>query len=375
MRRLGSIFPRKGPAREISQRLFPVLQLEVTGRCRTGCRFCPIGMEEVSSIPGDLSYEVFQRDILPWLHLFEMVYLQGWGEPLLHENFWEMLEDTQRAGCKVGFTTNGSRLNSSSINRIIDAQADILSVSFAGATAETHESLRRNSRFSSLVYRVQELIGAKNTSEHRKPWVELHFLMMKKNIAELPAFVELAASLGADEVVATNLTYAATIQMDQAHVFGRDEEEVADAQSAVDAAITAARHLGIPFRAYPLLMNESTLVCDSDPIGSMFITHTGEVAPCVYMGLNIPGEMPRYFLGEEHKTRAYTFGNVSQGLDSVINGDRRAGFVDGFRKRKACASPLRSFSLLFDTAISGDDPREAPPPPEPCRHCYKMYGV
>jgi len=44
--------------------------------------------------------------------------------------------------------------------------------------------------------------------------------MMRPNMSELLAFVQLAASLGADEVVATNLTYAFTPELDALRVFG-----------------------------------------------------------------------------------------------------------------------------------------------------------
>ena len=41
----------------------------------------------------------------------KLVCLQGWGEPLEHENILGMVRVAKMAGCEVGLTTNGMLLN------------------------------------------------------------------------------------------------------------------------------------------------------------------------------------------------------------------------------------------------------------------------
>ena len=72
--------------------------------------------------------------------------------------------------------------------------------------------------------------------------------MMRPNLRELPAFVRLAAGLGADEVVATNLTYAFTPEMDRLRVFAATPDPAhlalaAEAQAEADAARREMPHL------------------------------------------------------------------------------------------------------------------------------------
>ena len=197
-------------------------------------------------------------------------------------------------------------------------------------------------------------------------FLELHFLMMRPNIAELPAFVRLAADLAADEVVATNLTYAFTPEMDALRVFG-PAPDPAHLALVAEAEREAAR-LGIAFRAYPLTASDAVLECDARPTETAFINCRGEVTPCVYLGMPVVGSAPRYFEGVNRPLTAVSFGDVRDGLSTHVEGPARRAFCGAFQQRKTSART----SLLFAVADGAQAP--LPPPPDPCQHCYKMLG-
>jgi MoaA/NifB/PqqE/SkfB family radical SAM enzyme len=158
----------------------------------------------------DLPWELYRDQLGPHLSRFELIYLQGWGEPLLHRDLWQMVRLAKAAGCRVGFTSCGGLFTEENIERIIAEGVDLLSVSFAGASAGVHQSLRVGSDFERLAANVRGLTRRRGTAPGSPLHLELHFLMMRPNLHELPAFVRLAADLGANEVVAPNLTYAFT---------------------------------------------------------------------------------------------------------------------------------------------------------------------
>jgi hypothetical protein len=139
----------------------------------------------------------------------------------------------------------------------------------------------------------------------------------------------------------------------------------------VDQAKANAERLNIPLRVYPLQIEPQTLVCDADPINTIYINHRGEVTPCVYLGLTIPGKVPRYFHGEAHPFDTLSFGNVSADMEQALNGEKREDFVSAFKRRNVGMSPLMMFNQL--TWETEDD--ELALPPVPCQHCYKMLGV
>ncbi len=271
----------------------------------------------------------------------------------------------KEAGCRVGFTSCGSFLLEDAIMQIIDGGIDILSVSFAGATRATHESLRVASDFERLTANVRQLVECRKVA-HSGLFLELHYLMMRPNIAELPAFVRLAADLGADEVVATNLTYAFTPELDALRVFGSTPDPTHLALVA-EAGREAAR-LGIKFRAYPLAVTDAVMECDAQPTDTAFINCRGEVTPCVYGGMPVVGSAPRYFEGEAYPLTPVSFGRVQDGFMAAWDGRLRKTFSAAFQRRRTAG-----YSALLVSATGGDA-GELPAPPELCQHCYKMLG-
>jgi len=368
----GNFFPKLRPQAEKSddqQRPFKVVQIEVTSRCETGCIFCPHDALSDRWVEGDLPRDLYREKIVPYLDLFELVYLQGWGEPMLHPNLWDMLLLAQEKDCKTGFTTNGTYLQSDQNKCLVDMGVDMISVSFAGTAAAVHESLRTNSEFPKLCNNFESLANLKKQLGSDKPWLELHFLMTSANLSEFPSLVELASSLGADEVVATNLTYSPSLTLDRMHVFG-EQPRTGDLE-IINQARQAAERLNIPLRVYPLQAEPQTLVCDADPINAVYVNHRGDITPCVYLGLTVQGQVPRYYHGEAHPFDTYTFGNVNDGFDHVLAGKERKAFASKFEDRNVGSNPLAMFTYL----TGQEEQEELPLPPAACQHCYKMLGV
>lgn len=368
---IGNFFPKlrakaETPAPE--KRPFSVVQIEITSRCSTGCVFCPHDALADRWVDGDLSPMLYEKHIVPHLDLFDLVYLQGWGEPMLHPNLWDMLIAAQEKGCRTGFTTNGAWLLEEQNKRLVDMGVDMISVSFAGTAAPVHESLRTNSRFAVLCSNFESLANLKKQHGISKPWLELHFLMTRANIEEFPGLVELAASLGADEVVATNLTYSPNLALDRMHLFG--EQPLPSDLEIIRRAQTTAERLGIQLRVYPLQVEPNTLVCDADPLNAVYVNHRGEVTPCVYLGLTVQGQIPRFYNGEAHPFDTISFGNVQTGFLDALQGKERKAFLSAFEKRNMGSGPLAMLSYLSESGQA-----ELPPPPAPCQHCYKMLGV
>lgn len=347
-----------------------VLQIEVTSRCLLHCTFCPNKTLGKRWVYGDLPLEVYRDYIAPYLGRFDLAYLQGWGEPLLHPNIWEMVRLAKAERCRVGFTSCGSHqvLNELTYARLLDEGVDILSISFAGATCETHDALRTGSSFDTLCATVEQLAKACR-AQQSKLQLELHFLMMRSNIHELPAFVQLAKALGAHQVVATNVAYTPTPEIEAMRVFA-DAPELTHQDWVAQAAEEAQRNK-IVFNAYPLKMDTNVLECDAKPTEMAFVNHRGDVSPCVYLGIPVRDQAPRVFDGKDCAFTPTSFGNVRDGLIDVMQGRARREFIKSFRARKKAGLTALTFALE-----AGDtEAFKLPPPPMVCRACPKMYGV
>ena len=349
-------------------RPFEAFQIEVTSRCNIKCVMCPVTVLADRWPQRDMRWETFEAIAGAFEHT-AWVYLQGWGEPLLHRRIFDMIAKAKSAGCRVGFTTNGTRLTPRTGGRLLDLGLDLLAVSIAGATATTHEAIRVGSDFSRLTQNLRRFLLLRGERNSATPKVEVFFLMTRTNLAELPRAVELAAALHADELVATNLDYVITPALDAL----RAHSPAAPGQAflrAMDEARAAAARCGIAFRAYPLESREMA-VCDLNPLKILFVCADGRVSPCVYTSLAGQSEIPRFFDGRSANVPAVHFGNIGEKpLKEIWDCPEYRAFRQLFLKRL-----VGTKAMVLDAARGESASEEATPAPEPCRTCPKLYGL
>lgn len=348
-------------------RPFEAFQIEVTSRCNLKCMMCPLTALAGTWAPRDMAWETFER-IAQAFERARWVHLQGWGEPLLHPRFFDMAERAKGAGCRVGFTTNGTRLSPGNRERLLSLGIDVMAVSIAGARAATHEAIRVGSDFAKLLENVRAFLALRAERRMASPKVELFYLMTTTNLGELPDAVRLAADLGADELVATNLDYVITPGLDALRAYSASPP-AASARAVLDEAASVARNRKIVFRPYRLEYREMA-VCDLNPLKIVFIASDGSVSPCVYTSLTGPESIPRMFDGRPLEIPVIRFGNINeQSFARIRDGAACREFRNRFARRVAGAGVA-----LLGTAARGwadaDDP-----PPDACRSCPKLYGV
>jgi MoaA/NifB/PqqE/SkfB family radical SAM enzyme len=177
-------------------------------------------------------------------------------------------------------------------------------------------------------------------------------MMFKDNLGELSEGVRLAEKLGADGIVATNLDYVGNSAMDELRAFSCGEAPGSPINDINEAEILAER-LGVNFVAFPVEKSPAGL-CSEDPLNNLYVSEDGEVSPCVYLNLSM-GEIPRIFCGARTVIPRLGFGNVNErGLMEIWNGEGYASFRGQVRNiKRGGAAAL----------------------PEPCRTCYKAYGL
>lgn len=350
-------------------RFFEAFQIEVTSRCCLRCEMCPRSALGERWPEVDLPWQSFQR-IARAFDRVQHVHLQGWGEPLLHARLFDMIALAKGAGCRVGLTTNGMGLDRDTGKRLLDLHVDLLAISIAGATRETHERIRVHSNFALILEQVRQFLNLRAGRAGGGTKVELSYLMATTNIAELPRAVELATSLGVDELYAINLDYLVTPAHDDLRVFGRSREGDEFA-GIVEEARARAQRAGLAFRAYPLDLDE-VAVCEAHPTKILFISSEGWVSPCTYLTLPGQSEIPRWFEGQRVMVPAVRFGNIqSQELMEIWESSAYQEFRERFAARRL---GLATRALAAVSSGEGAD-WSMPPPPEPCLSCYKLFGV
>jgi len=268
------------------------LQVEVTGACNLRCAMCLVRYREpLDRHEASLGFERFKAlvDSLPEL---ETVTLQGLGEPLMAPDLFRMLEYGATRGLRMGFNTNATLLTRATAERLVAAGLDWLHISVDGATAATYESIRDGSRFAKVERNVRGLVEVMRARDAVRPRLSLVFVAMRRNLAELPALVRVAADWGIPVLRVQNLSHSFS-DTDPAGAY-REIREFAEAEAlwqspspadtaVFDEARTVAAAVGVTLRL-PDLDGEPVRPANGPgcdwPWRSAYVRQDGKVQPC-----------------------------------------------------------------------------------------------
>lgn len=304
------------------------------------------------------------------------VHFQGWGEPLENPNIIEMVRAAKQADCRVSLATNGILLADEISRQIIEEGVDLVEVSVAGSKQSIHEPLRPGSDLSQISDNVRKLVELRKRLRRKLPRVKLYETMTKLNIFDMPEMVPLAAELGVDELVATNIDYLPEERCNFIRVFYH-EFPSQRFHDVIDEFHRLGKKHRLPVQTYPIKI-EPVQVCEQDPLGNVFISSDGSVAPRVYLRLPKKGDIPRIFWDNRHTVQQTFFGNVNdEDLMDIWRKEPYEAFRRIFRRRKfGDASPVEIIAKpdCSDTAQTGQESSQ-PELPEVCQTCYKAYGI
>lgn len=194
------------------------LVLELTNTCNLSCIMC--GRREKDFQPTFFD-PAWLDTLAPVLDRVTEVTLFGWGEPTVHPKFREILEYLNRFPVKKYFVSNGMLLHR--FADLIVSSVDVLAVSLDGANQATNDRIRHGSDFSRIVANLRSLVAKRNESPEKRPYINFVMTLMRDNLPELPQMVELAHSLGIEEVKAVYLTAFSDALAPQV-LYGRQEE-------------------------------------------------------------------------------------------------------------------------------------------------------
>ena len=181
--------------------------VEPTNACNLDCITC---MRQVWDEPlGQMSAQTYQR-VLGGLKAFTpvpTVFFGGIGEPLAHPRIVEMIRQAKALGAKVELITNGILLNEAMALQLILADLDVLWVSLDGATAESYADVRLGATLPLVIENLRRLPYLRYRGSRLKSVMPLGiaFVAMKRNVAELPAVLQLGTRLGAKWFSITNV--------------------------------------------------------------------------------------------------------------------------------------------------------------------------
>jgi MoaA/NifB/PqqE/SkfB family radical SAM enzyme len=216
----------------------------------------------------------------------------------------------------------------------------------------------------------------------KTPKIVISFLMTRTNIEELPDLVNIVKDRGGNELVATNLDYTPITVLDELRAFSCNKERIRF-KVIINRAIQKAKKMHLPFRVYPLEMEE-VIMCEMNPLRIVFISNDGCISPCVYLNMTKRGFLQRIFFGSCSEVQRLCFGNVGEHdfMEIWQNGDY-LNFRKMYAKRLSVSKDMyrdivfdmASMEKLKATEKKVEESLMKNPVPEACKTCYKAYGI
>jgi MoaA/NifB/PqqE/SkfB family radical SAM enzyme len=306
------------------------LYLEVTNRCNSQCTHCP--RTYFPKPPRDLSMAQIAR-LVEQLPALRQVVLHGVGEPLLNRELPAIVRYLKGRCLRVLFNSNVIGLRPRLQEELVAAGLDEYRASFDAATPATYQTIRGVPCLPEVIANLAGLLATRRRLGASAPRVSVWFVIMRENLAELPAFARQAVEIGVDEVYAQRLVYfdsglAVEEQSVYRHLTDEQERLLAEA-----AAICAAA--GVPFRASGNAAPETSLqgtgagtrpwqACQR-PWTLAYVSAEGNVHPCCFVPF------------VEHNRETTILGNAfEQPLREIWNGAAYQTFRERFLSDNPC---------------------------------------
>lgn len=332
------------------------LYVEITTTCNLDCEMCVrrAWHEPLGSMPR----ATFQS-LMDQLGAFSAppaVHLGGYGEPMSHPDFVEIVRLAKDAGARIEVTTNGTLLDTDVAAALVDLDLDRLVVSIDSVSPASYEDIRHHASFEQVVENVVQLRRLKLQHRGRRgnPKIGIAFVAMQRNVADLTELPRLATRIGASEILVSNLI-PHTAEM---------QDEI-----LYEHSLRACTYRGspwVPDMSLPKLdLNAHTLTpvhdafnsiaslslldvslsgrndyCHFGQRGYAAIRWDGEVSPC----LSLLHDHPEYLRGRRRDLTHYSLGNVN---DTPLRQIWQAPEFAAFR------SKLREFPFSPCTTCGG----------------------
>jgi radical SAM protein with 4Fe4S-binding SPASM domain len=185
------------------------VQIEPVGQCNLRCKMCPIQFRsdgQAGTPSAFMNFDIYCSLINQFDKIAEL-HLQGLGEPLLHPHFFDMVSFAAQRGIRVSTNTNMTVMTGERADECVRSGLHTMHVSLDGANAAAYEAIRVRARFDKVLRNLRRLMKARIAAQSALPHVRLVAVVMRQNLAELPALVRLASHEGAESLSVQQLCH------------------------------------------------------------------------------------------------------------------------------------------------------------------------
>jgi MoaA/NifB/PqqE/SkfB family radical SAM enzyme len=291
------------------------IQVEVTSWCNAGCIYCPRTVYQNRWKSRHLPISTIQR-LLPAFARASLVFLQGWGEPFLHPDFFSMASMAKRAGCMVGTTTNGMLLDADKLLQLVRMGIDLVAFSLAGVD-EKNDAVRRGTSLKKVLEAIQALNRLKEEMGSDTPAIHLAYMLLSSGLKDLDKLPAMLQGSGVSQVVINTLDFVASKDLELEAIRPRDIREYEDMHSQLEELVRLGKRHGFIIHHQLKNFEKRRLTCTENVQQALVVSADGQVSPCVFTNLPV-SEVNFVKNNLEYLYSPLFFGNVNErSLESV----------------------------------------------------------
>jgi len=192
------------------------IEIEITNECNLSCVFCPRSKMQRKAEHMDL--ELYKKIIINLTEQYNDIVISFtlMGEPLLHPQFMEIVEETinNKNILTLIIETNGVLLNDDLIKKLSSYPPEKLILVFGidSLKKETYNKLRRSDKKDYFERVRKNVLDFINFNKNNKMRTFIQILKMKDNNLEIEEFYNFWHSQGVNVVIQKFNTYLKTIE-------------------------------------------------------------------------------------------------------------------------------------------------------------------
>ncbi|MFN8310515.1 MAG: SPASM domain-containing protein [Chitinophagales bacterium] len=176
------------------------ISIEPTTTCNLGCPECPSGLKSFTRATGQLSGSFYSEllDELGDKLLYLYFYFQG--EPYLHPQFLELVQQAASKGIYTVTSTNAHFLTKRKAEETVTSGLDRILISIDGTTQQVYEQYRVNGKLEKVLEGTRNLVEARRRLGSKTPHIIFQFLVVRPNEHQIEEVKRMGKAIGVDEV-------------------------------------------------------------------------------------------------------------------------------------------------------------------------------
>lgn len=288
-----------------------LIQLDVTTRGSRSGRMTLRRAYADQWVERDMSLDTL-RALKPALNRTKVCHLQGWGEPLLNPDFFEMVRIASQCGCLTATAiSDGSLIDETMARELV--HSGLTSLTFSISALTDRENLeRRGVNLATVFQALEEIKRHQPRYGDKTPAISLLYSMHRGDLDSLEKFPSIFQGLGVNALIVNTLSFTPGLEGEEETLVPGNQEEFEGLNEIIRETAAKADKREMQLHAFVVHGGKSPPRCIEKLDRGCFVKYDGTVAPCIFSQPPLEGSPTYRFQGMDMPFPRIRFGNTRE---------------------------------------------------------------